>query len=355
MKILTTNPDFVLADSGRTKKLSEGPKSSWQDALKLSIRSLPELLEKLSLTEKIGSEPRFSRILATQNFPVFVPAPFLSRIRSGDPDDPLLRQVLPTKDEDVATPGFSLDPLDEADSQRQAGLLQKYAGRVLLILTGACAIHCRYCFRRHFPYTDTPKSLSQWSAALDQIAADESIEEVILSGGDPLMVVDETLHQLVARLDAIPHLSRLRIHTRLPIMVPQRVTESLLDTIRQSRLRSLVVIHSNHANELDDSVAQALSQLADAGAMLLNQSVLLRGINDDLDSLRTLSLRLLECRVLPYYLHKNDPVVGTAHFEVSKQRGLELVRQLQQSLPGYAVPRFVQELAGEPAKVLLGP
>jgi EF-P beta-lysylation protein EpmB len=356
MEILTTNPEFVLAESEAHKNLSLSDSisnASWQEVLKKSIRNLPDLLEKLNLSTKIGTDPRFSAIQAVETFPVFVPLPYLSRIRVGDPGDPLLAQVLPRLEEDLPAVGFTKDPLMEAEAKRGAGLLQKYSGRVLMIVTGSCAIHCRYCFRRHFPYAESPKSISQWAATLDEIAADPSIEEVILSGGDPLMAVDETLGQLVERLDSIPHLSRLRIHTRLPIMIPQRVTDLLLRTLGQTRLRTVVVIHCNHANELDEEVASSLGRLAKAGALLLNQSVLLRGVNDDVDSLRALSLRLLACAVLPYYLHKNDPIAGTSHFEVSAERGIALIKRLQEMLPGYAVPKFVQEIAGEPSKVPL--
>ncbi len=382
MEILITNSDFVLADSG--SKSGSGALNlpeTWQFHVKNAVRSLPDLLQRLELN---GAEPEFdaasgpfiespsespSKSLATvdglidgpnianpssiHSFPVFVPLPFLSRIRKGDPRDPLLLQVLPSPREDDVVAGFTTDPLMEAEATQSPGLLQKYAGRVLLVATGVCAIHCRYCFRRHFPYEDSPKSLLQWSESLRQIKEDDSIREVILSGGDPLMLVDERLEQLINAINEIPHVKRLRIHTRMPIMIPQRVNERLLTLLKQSRLTAIMVIHANHANELDESVAAALGRLADAGVMLLNQSVLLRGINDNVETLVPLSERLVECRVMPYYLHKNDQVAGTAHFEVSIERGRELIEQMRARLPGYAVPRFVQEIPGELSKTLL--
>lgn len=353
MKILTTNQEFVLPDLPGEANLSPASASGWQRELKAAIRSLPELLKSLNLSEILEGPINFPEIQATRQFPVFVPQPFLKRIKPGDLNDPLLRQVLPTGAEDMITAGYVDDPLQEARFKREAGLLHKYRGRVLMIVTGACAIHCRYCFRRNFPYDEAPKSLAQWSDAIAEIAADDSIEEVILSGGDPLMLVDETLKSLLDRLETIQHLRRLRIHTRLPIMIPQRITPALIDMLNRCRLQTVLVIHSNHANELDSEVNDALLQLSNAGVILLNQSVLLQGINDDVKALKQLSLRLLDCRVLPYYLHKNDPVRGTAQFEVSIQRGIELIEQLRAELPGYAVPRFVQEIAGEPSKVII--
>lgn len=355
MEILTSQNDFVLPEpTGSGEIVDSGPDSRWQEHLKLAIRSLAELLERLKLQDRNQAAEKSGPIQAIEQFPVFVPLPFFQRMEPGNWDDPLLKQVLPVAAEDELAPGYSLDPLQEMAAMQQPGLLHKYQGRVLLVTTGACAIHCRYCFRRHFPYQDSPKSREQWSEAIEQIAGDESIEEVILSGGDPLMLVDPTLRSLLHRLEQIPHLQRLRLHTRLPIMIPQRVTVELLEMLRSTRMRCVMVIHSNHPHEIDDAVAQSLARLSQAGVTLLNQSVLLRGINDDRLTLIRLSQRLFECGVLPYYLHKNDPVVGTAHFEVSTEQGLQLLESMRAALPGYLVPRFVQEIAGERAKVVLG-
>lgn len=354
MDILTSKFDSVRAGSSVIET------QSWQGQMKLAIRDLDSLLLRLELSSDSlaklpdGLPDSDSKVgaMAVSQFPVFVPLPFLSRMKPGDLNDPLLRQVLPLAAEDDSPKHFSVDPLAESDSVLTPGLLQKYEGRVLLVTTGACAIHCRYCFRRHYPYQESPNSIKQWQSALDQIAADETIEEVILSGGDPLTIVDLRLGELIEHLDAIPHLKRLRIHTRLPIMIPQRVTDELVDMLQSTRLQSIVVIHSNHANELDGEVKEALTKLKLANVVLLNQTVLLKGINDDSRALVGLSKRLLDCGVLPYYLHQLDPVTGVSHFEVTRERGEQLIQQMRAELPGYGVPRYVKELAGETSKTV---
>jgi len=271
----------------------------------------------------------------------------------GDPHDPLLRQVLATADEDHSPPGFGDDPVGDEEATLSPGLIRKYRSRALLITTGACAIHCRYCFRRHFPYHSAPKSVDDWQAALDEVAEDEQIDEVILSGGDPLTLVDSTLAGLAERIARIDHVQRLRIHTRLPIVIPQRVTTELLNWLRATPLATIMIVHANHPSEIDDDVAQSLAKFVDAGIPVLNQSVLLRGVNDDIDALVGLSRRLVNLRVMPYYLHQLDRVRGAAHFEVPLARGMKLVEDMRQHLPGYAVPRFVREIAGERSKRLL--
>jgi EF-P beta-lysylation protein EpmB len=255
--------------------------------------------------------------------------------------------------EEIATPGFVSDPVGDSQVEVAPGLLHKYQGRVLLITTGACAIHCRYCFRRHYPYSSAPKSLDQWEPALDAIAADASIQEVILSGGDPLSVVDSVLSQLVERLDRISHLKRLRIHTRFPVVIPKRVTSNFLEILTDSRLSKWIVLHINHANEIDNEVIDAVERLRSSGAVLLNQSVLLRGVNDNVESLVELSERLLEVSVLPYYLHQLDPVQSAAHFKVPIDQGKRFVAEMAKQLPGFAVPKYVYEQAGEPNKTLI--
>lgn len=322
---------------------------TWQGALKAAVRDPGELCRELALPPAVEQAAR----RATGGFPIFASREYISRIRPGDEHDPLLRQILPL-DAETATPqGYSLDPVGDHQARLLPGLLQKYQRRALLIVTGACAIHCRYCFRRHYPYDETPRSPTAWQPALDRLASDPSIDEVILSGGDPLTVVDGQLAQLAAQLAAIPHLRRLRIHTRLPIVIPQRVTSSLVHWLTDTRLTPVVVIHANHAQELDADVAAALQRLRDAGILLLNQAVLLRGVNDSVAALEALSLRLVDLGVLPYYLHQLDRVQGAAHFEVPEPRGRELIQSLRDRLPGYAVPRYVCERAGEPAKTLL--
>ncbi len=286
-------------------------------------------------------------------FPLFAPRAYVARMEPGNPHDPLLAQVLPLGAELAVQQGFTTDPVGDVAAQREPGMLHKYRGRVLLVTTGACAVHCRYCFRRSYPYSAGPRSLADWQPALDAIAADAAIEEVLLSGGDPLTIVDRQLEALVARLEAIPHLARLRIHTRLPIVIPQRVNKELLSWLTATRLTSVVVVHANHPQEIDDAVAQSLARLIDAGIPVLNQSVLLRGINDNGPALIDLSRRLVNLRVMPYYLHQLDRVQGAAHFDVPVSRGLELIDEMRRQLPGYAVPRYVQEIAGDDGKRVL--
>jgi EF-P beta-lysylation protein EpmB len=324
--------------------------------LKDAVRNLAELCELLDLP------PNFATSAATADgpsepvfpdFPLFVPRGFVARMRKGDPHDPLLRQVLPATEELHAVPGFVVDPVGDVAALRQPGMLHKYAGRVLLVTTGACAIHCRYCFRRHFPYSAGPRSIADWQPALAAIAADNTIHEVILSGGDPLTIADATLAALVDELAKIEHVRRLRVHTRLPVVVPERVTDSLLELLRGSRLAPIVVVHANHVNEIDTHVAVAFAKLTDGGIPLLNQAVLLRGVNDTVEAQAALCERLVNLRVLPYYLHQLDRVLGTAHFEVPVSEGQRIARELRERLPGYAVPRFVAEITGAGSKTVL--
>jgi L-lysine 2,3-aminomutase len=323
--------------------------ATWQQVMKEAVRDVDELCQLLELPPAFAAEA----IRASQQFPLFVPRPFLARICRGDPHDPLLRQVLPQGEETMAAPGFTADPVGDLSASLQPGLLQKYYGRVLMVTTGACAVHCRYCFRRHFPYGLAPRSLADWLPAIEQIEADDSIHEVIFSGGDPLTLVDRLLAQLAERLQQIPHLRRIRIHTRLPIVIPQRVTSELIDWIMGTRLTPIVVVHINHPAEIDAAVITALAKLSTAGIPLLNQAVLLRGINDDADVLSELSQRLIDLHVFPYYLHQLDRVSGAAHFEVPVERGRQIIAELQRRLPGYAVPRYVQEIPGRDHKVEL--
>jgi L-lysine 2,3-aminomutase len=326
------------------------PEARWQRGLREAIRTLADLADAVGLPiEALGGAEGASR-----DFRLLVPRPFVARMRPGDPNDPLLKQVLPVGDELVESPAYVRDPVGDLSAELSPGALQKYAGRVLLVASGACAVHCRYCFRRHFPYADTPKGVAAWEPAFAAIAADPTVDEVILSGGDPLSLVDPTLAALVERLERVPHLRRLRVHTRLPIVLPDRVTESLVATLVSSRLTPVVVVHSNHAQELDDSVRGALAKFAAAGVVLLNQSVLLRGVNDSVEALAELSLRLIDCRVTPYYLHRLDRVAGAQHFATTEGVGEALVAALRERLPGYAVPRYVAEEQGAPSKTPLG-
>ena len=302
------------------------------------------MLERLGLAA--GEIPLANRSLDT--FPVRVPSHFLGKIRSGDPGDPLLRQVLPFGDEDLDRDGYSTDPLAEQERLAAPGVLHKYHGRVLLIATAACAIHCRYCFRRHFPYGENNSAKAGWTPALDYIGNDTSISEVILSGGDPLTLADGKLEGLIARLTEIRHLKRLRIHTRIPSALPDRITPSLLDILTAGRLDTVLVSHSNHPNEVDAGVETAFKLIRTAGIPMLNQAVLLKGINDDASVLARLFERLFTCGVLPYYLHMPDKVAGTGHYDVELGRAQSIMEELRKKLPGYLVPRLVRELPGIP-------
>jgi L-lysine 2,3-aminomutase len=323
--------------------------AAWQEAMKDAVRDPGELCRLLDLPEEIVVAARE----AARQFPLFVPRGFLARMQPGDVDDPLLRQVLPLAEELAEVPGFVADPVGDAAAVRQPGLLHKYEGRVLLVTSGVCAVHCRYCFRRHFPYAEAPRSVDEWRPALREIADDETIHEVILSGGDPLSIVDATLGELVDELSAIRHVRRLRIHTRLPIVIPERVTNELVDILRSTRLASIVVVHANHVNELDAQVAAALTRMSNAGIVLLNQAVLLRGVNDSVEAQAALCERLVNLRVMPYYLHQLDRVAGAAHFEVPIEAGRQIVEELRARLPGYAVPTYVQETPGALNKTTL--
>jgi EF-P beta-lysylation protein EpmB len=288
-------------------------------------------------------------------FGLLVPRSYVARMRHGDPHDPLLRQVLPLGEELTPVVGFGSDPVGEHAALRAPSLLQKYQGRALLITTPACAVHCRYCFRREYPYAEAAGGAPRWSLALAEIAADPSLTEVILSGGDPLSLGDERLGDLLGWLSSIPHVRRIRVHTRTPIVLPSRVDEGLSRCLQRAERPLVMVLHSNHPRELDASVAAACERLAASGAMLLNQSVLLKGVNDDPAVLADLSERLFEAGVLPYYLHLLDRVRGTAHFEVSEGDGRRIVGALAAALPGYLVPRLVRETPGAPAKLVLAP
>ncbi|MBF0453514.1 MAG: EF-P beta-lysylation protein EpmB [Magnetococcales bacterium] len=283
-------------------------------------------------------------------FPFLVSDGFASRIDWSNQNDPLLLQVLPTPLELEQREGFHADPLDEKEYRAAPGVLKKYQGRVILQLTGACPIHCRYCFRRHIKQDTIPNTLAQWQAGLEMIRSDERIKEVIYSGGDPLMVSDKKLFALSNALAEIPHLQRLRIHSRMPIADPKRITPALVEGLKKSRLVTTLVIHMNHPAEMDETVREALARLVDAGIPLYNQSVLLKGINDRLETLVELSEVLLQARVTPYYLHLLDRVAGAAHFQVDRDRGKALVAGLREHLPGYGVPLLVEERPGEGAK-----
>jgi EF-P beta-lysylation protein EpmB len=330
----------------------------WQRELAEAVRDPLELLALLDLAPRdLGPDVTAESLReAARGFALRVPRGFVARMRPRDPTDPLLRQVLALPEELLDVEGFGPDPLEEVAAREAPGLLRKYAGRALLVTTGACAVHCRYCFRRHYDYSgDVTDGQARWSAALAQLAADPSIEELILSGGDPLSLGNARLGALLDRLAQLPNLVRLRIHTRTPIVLPARVDAGLLRLLAPWRTRLAVVVHANHPAEIDAAVGDALRALGGVSSALLNQSVLLKGVNDDAAVLASLSRALFAAGVLPYYLHQLDRVAGAAHFAVDDAAALALHARLLAELPGYLVPRLVREQPGAPSKTPLLP
>ncbi len=333
-----------------TPQLS-GRSETWQQALAQAITRPRELLQALDLDESLLAGAHAGAEL----FPLRVPRGFVSRMRKGDPHDPLLRQVLPLTAEARPQPGFSDDPVGDLASMTVPGLLHKYHGRALLITTGACAVHCRYCFRRHFPYGEAHTGGHHLASALDCIRADPGLHEIILSGGDPLSLSDERLSRITDELAGIGHVTRLRLHTRTAIVLPERITGAMVDWVSAWPGQVVIVVHANHANEINAPVIAALRQLREAGALLLNQAVILRGVNDSATALCDLSERLFAAGVLPYYLHLLDRVAGAAHFEVDRQEAAQLLAEAARRLPGYLLPRLACEEAGAASKTLIAP
>jgi EF-P beta-lysylation protein EpmB len=317
----------------------------WRQGLRDAVTDPQELLALLGLSHLAASLPE-----ADAGFQLKVPRGFVARMHRGDPRDPLLLQVLPQLVELDEAPGFSHDAVGDLDAIAAHGVLHKYDGRALLIAAGSCAVNCRYCFRRHFPYAQELAAAHAWRAAIDCLANDTSIREVILSGGDPLVLSTQKLTDLTDALRDLPHVIRLRIHSRLPVVLPERIDDGFCGWFASLPLQRVVVLHANHPNELDASVGAACARLHAAGATLLNQSVLLRGVNDGVEALAELSERLFAFGVLPYYLHQLDRVRGAAHFEVSDARARELAGTLRARLPGYLVPKLVREVPGEASK-----
>jgi EF-P beta-lysylation protein EpmB len=318
----------------------------WQQRWREAIRDPRELLRQLGLDPaELGVSDE-----AAGQFAVRVPQGFAARMRHGDRHDPLLRQVLPITDELKVVPGFSLDAVGDGAAKKATGVIQKYRGRALLVTTGSCAINCRYCFRRHFDYGTENAAREGWRDAVDAISQDPDIDEVILSGGDPLSLATHKLVELTQALTQIPHLRRLRIHSRLPVVLPERVDDALVQWIGSLPWPVAFVIHANHANEFDASVDAAMARLREAGATLLNQAVLLRGVNDSIEALQALSERSFAAGVLPYYLYQVDRVEGVAHFEVADDTAKDLHAQLTARLSGYLVPKLVREISGDSSK-----
>lgn len=289
---------------------------------------------------------------ARRLFALRVPKTFIARMKYGDPDDPLLRQVITVQQEFLAPEGYTLDPLGEQQSA-VPGLLHKYSNRALLLVKGGCAVNCRYCFRRHFPYADNQGNKQNWRVALEYINNHPTLDEIIFSGGDPLMAKDSELRWLIEALSAIPHLKKLRIHSRLPIMIPERITDSLTEILEQTRLHVVLVNHINHANEIDEAFGVAMARLRKSGVTLLNQGVLLRGVNNSAGALANLSNALFDVGVIPYYMHVLDKVQGAAHFMVDDDEAREIMRKLMTRVSGYLVPRLTREIGGEPSKTTI--
>ena len=319
--------------------------SEWHGILRSAYRKVSDLAEALAI-EQIPDEWDTS-----PDWPLFVPEPYFRRIKSQTASDPLLRQIVPLKSERANVSGYGVDPLREAKAVLDTGLIQKYANRSLVIAVSECPIHCRYCFRCHFAYEAHRRI--DWSAIRNRLASDATVAEVILSGGDPLLLSDEQIAEILDVLGSIESLSTVRIHTRFPVVLPQRVTAGLCEIFANFQKKLVVVIHSNHPNEFDEDVGKAFSELRSSIDFLLNQSVLLRGVNDDVLTLAKLSEVLMQNGVLPYYLHVLDRVTGTAHFNISSSRALEIYDALRARLPGYLVPRLVKEEPGEKAKTLI--
>jgi EF-P beta-lysylation protein EpmB len=323
----------------------EQHRPDWQRQMAEAISEPAELLRMLGL-----DADSIEVLHNLEHFRLKVPRPFVQRMRKGDPDDPLLKQVLPLGIEMTPEAGFLADPVGDLDSMTVPGLLHKYSGRALLVVTGACAVHCRYCFRRHFPYSEANPGRHQWSAALDYLRSHPDIREIILSGGDPLSLPDTRLFALINELETIPHLQRLRIHTRLPVVIPDRVSSGLLKGLENTRFDTAIVVHINHAQEIDTALIRSLQLLRRSGAILLNQAVLLRSINDTPRDQIALCEQLFACGVLPYYLHLLDRVQGASHFDVAEADALELYETIRRHLPGYLLPRLVRETSGQPYK-----
>ncbi|PSW03561.1 EF-P beta-lysylation protein EpmB [Photobacterium lipolyticum] len=321
---------------------------NWLNDLANAISDPFQLLKTL----KIDPTPWENGLTARKLFALRVPPSFIERMEVGNPYDPLLRQVLPLEQEFEVHDGYSLDPLEEQDNAIP-GLLHKYKNRVLMIVKGGCAVNCRYCFRRHFPYDENKGGKRHWQAALDYIATQPEVNEVILSGGDPLMAKDHELQWLINAIDQIPHIKRLRIHSRLPVVIPARITAELCHMLRNSRLQTIMVTHINHANEINDELTSAMAKLIQANVTLLNQGVLLRGVNDSVGALTLLSEALFSAGILPYYLHVLDKVQGAAHFMVSDQEARQLIAGLLQNVSGYLVPKLTREIGGRASKTPL--
>ena len=319
-----------------------------------SIRNIDELAQRVQLSiADLDTNKLLSNINPEDQhtkFPLRVTESYLRRVEVGNSKDPLLLQILPTATENLHQTGYSLDPVGDCSAQKQDGVIQKYHGRALLITTPACAIHCRYCFRRHYPYSENRISDTNLAEAIEWIKEEKSLNEIILSGGDPMMLSNQRLFRVIDSIAEIPHIKTVRIHTRMPVVLPSRIDDMLIDRLSQLNINKVVVIHANHPNEINSEVESALLRIKQSGTILLNQSVLLKGVNDSASTLKQLSLRLFDAGVIPYYLHTLDRVVGSHHFEVRDEIAVKIIKTLSSQLPGYLVPKLVREIEGESEK-----
>ena len=325
--------------------------NSWQQQFAKAVTDYQELFEILQLPE----DGAIASTAINSGFPLKVTRDYLDCIEKGNLNDPLLKQILPVPAENESVEGFYSDPVGDLGATKIPGLIHKYHGRVLLIATPACAIHCRYCFRRHFPYTESSANGSNLEPALDYIQNNKQISEVILSGGDPLSLSDAQLEKLISSIQTIEHVKTIRLHSRLPVVLPDRITNELIKLLSQSKFQAVLVIHSNHPNELSNKVLQGLARFQSSGITLLNQSVILNSVNDHEDTLIRLSRKLFSAGVLPYYIHMLDRVSGAAHFAVSTNKAIKIHKKMQESLPGYLVPKLVREVTDFPHKMLINP
>lgn len=327
-----------------TKNLSQLTKT-WQQELAEGFNNVNELCQYLQIpTDSFPS---------TTNFPLRVPKAFVDQIQKGDLTDPLLKQIIPVHDENLEFSGFKLDPVGDINAMPETGVIHKYQGRALFITTGSCAINCRYCFRRNFPYSSAQLSTQKQTKAINYIEKNKDISEIILSGGDPLLLNNDKLFKLIKQLESIPHIKRIRIHSRIPIVLPSRIDADFCQQLTSIKKHCILVVHANHQNELNKQVQSACNKLKSCNITLLNQSVLLKSINDDANQLVALSEKLFDCGIMPYYLHLLDKAIGTGHFEVKQTSALALMEQIKQILPGYLVPKLVREQAGAANKIII--
>ncbi len=317
----------------------------WKTILRKNFRRLEDLASYLELTpdqrEQLSKSPSFA---------LNVPLRLAQKMQKGTLDDPLFKQFVPTLEELTVHPDFNKNPVGDCNARKEDKLLHKYIGRALILASSACVMNCRYCFRQHFPYETEQKGFTN---EIEKIRNDSSIHEIILSGGDPLSLSDANLSDLINELVSMPHIKRIRFHTRFPVGIPERLDESFLQLIKNCPLQIYFVLHINHPNELDQHLFDHLKPLQLLGVILMNSAVLLKGVNDNVETLQELSEQLINHGILPYYINQLDRVEGGVHFEVPEEKGLWLINEIAKKLPGYGVPKYIREIEGQPYKTPL--